>query len=146
MKAPLVVGLCIFAAGLAGAVVAGRPAARAPTKVWHPWAAVRLQEEHEFEYLSEECQDLLEALEEEAEEQGRTHEVDSSGSGTLDCKTSEQACTFHFSMYGENINASKCFPAVCKQENMFKELEADMEDVPEDAELSGLNVTCVSSA
>lgn len=98
IKAPVAVCLCVFAAGLAGAVVMGMPAARAPTKIWHPWAATGLNDHEpplgrpwvawakgrfgigmdvpEHQYVSEECVDLLEALWKEAEEHGRTHTID----------------------------------------------------------------------
>merc|ERR1719382_516641 len=120
----------------------GRPAARVPTKIRHPLAAVGLQE---FKYISQECQDLLEELEEEAEEQGRTHESDPYSGETLDCKTSEQACTFKLSIYGENLEFGKCFPAVCKQANIFKEAEAGWAGLLEEGHASGLDVSCVSS-
>jgi len=44
IKVSLAVGLCVFAAGLAGAAIMGRPAARAPTEIKHHWDAIGLDE------------------------------------------------------------------------------------------------------
>jgi hypothetical protein len=91
---------------------------------------------------SEDCKTLLEALEKEAEEEGRNHEVDPSSGETLECKESELACAVVFSMYGEDVNQAKCFPAACTQETIFKDIEEEMDAVPEDAHFSGLSVSC----
>lgn len=127
-----------------------RPAVRGPTKIWHPWSATGLHGKknkdtglHEHKYVSKECQDLLEALEKEAEEQGRTHEIANHNSGeTLDCKEYEQACTVEFDLYGQSISGSKCFPAICKEENIFKTIEENLGTLPAAAHFSGLEVSC----
>jgi hypothetical protein len=139
IKAPLAVGVCVFAAGLAGAVMMGRPANRAPTKIKHLWAATSL---HEFRYCPTECQELLEALVTEAEDEGRAHEV--GGEETADCKKeSEQWCTIGFSMFSNTIRISKCFPMTCKEDDIFKSLMEDMEDAPVEWKFAGLTVDCV---
>jgi hypothetical protein len=139
IKVPLAVGLCVFAAGLAGAVIMGRPAARVPTKIKNPWAAISM---NGFQYISTECQTLLEALEQEAEEEGRVHEG-GPGETAADCKETEQICTAGFGIFGEVQEMTKCFPITCKQANIFKELEANMADSPPEAEVTGLDVSCV---
>lgn len=151
IKAALAVGLCVVAAGLAGAavMVSQRPAAAAPTKIRHPWAVTGLNEyqhkhmsqikhlwavtglmgQFKSKHLSQECKDKIDALEKEAEEEGRTgHHVDHKREPDkmLDCKESEQACTVNLTInYGGEVNMcdSRCFPTICKKENMAKELE-----------------------
>merc|ERR1711920_714105 len=40
----------------------------------------------------------------------------------VDCKDSEQTCTFSSTMLGHTVTAKKCFPSVCKEENIAKAL------------------------
>jgi len=132
IKAVLSVGLCVAAAGLAGAAVTVRSAARAPARQEHPWAFVQADEAGK-KYLTEECSDLLHALEEEAEDTGRTtHQGEE-----VECKDSEQICTAAFTIGGFSEAHPKCFPVVCQEVNILRGIQEDMPPI-----LHDLTVTC----
>lgn len=137
IKALLAVGLCLAAAGLAGAVVMGRQADRAPPMIKHPSAdLVSLGWE---KYLSEECNDALEALEKEADRTSRKHET-MNKTDVVHCRANEQACLVDF--VGKSTkkvcdNPSdclfewtmwKCFPNACKEENIRNGMQENQRD------------------
>jgi len=152
IKVPLALGLCVFAAGLAGAVMMEKPAARAPTTVKHPWGAISLQ------HVSQDCLDLHHEIFQDAQKSGRVIQIAEGeglppAEGPLDCKEeSEQVCTATVttdcSAFPSDQPCIKtptvlkvCTPDICKEENIVKEYE-DMFSGPY---TSGVDVSCVAS-
>merc|ERR1712032_855546 len=88
-------------------------------------------------YMTDDCNEALDALEKEAEEQQRTHVTMGE---PANCKDSEQTCTLTVDAY--SLTSEKCFPASCQEANILKGMKEDMAThMPPEASAS-VNVTC----
>jgi hypothetical protein len=150
IKALLAAGLCLAAAGLAGAAVMRKQATHAPPKIRPPWAdTISLAKETgvNFDFGSEECNNNLEAQHKEATETGR--KLIGQQGELPDCKDSEQFCRVKATISGAHkMSQTGCFPITCKQENVLKAFEnirtltmPDGTVVPH----SDVHVTCVKN-
>jgi len=126
IKALLIAGLCVAAAGLAGAVVMLRPVARTPTTTTTTTAPTSdCSDMINCEHLTEECCRLMNQLICE-ESEGRTiHAI--GDEDTLECKDSEKRCSLSSTMHGMDFKQSMCIPDVCKEGNMLTAMSAGVD-------------------
>jgi len=132
IKSLLFVGICVAAASLAGAVVMGRPIARAPAKIRPPWNITGLSDETMAEctkHFSKECCILMTELMEES--------AGAPFPPTSECKASEKKCSLTLNMDESDFKQTMCMPNACKQSNIVKYMNAGMPP-----EAANLDVSC----